>query len=120
MRTAVAMLVAASASVAAMPASAQNGAVRASHDAFAKGDLAAAERVLIGEQRVFPNSPEVLVNLAAVYARTGRAEQAATLYRQVLAQDAVLLDLTADRTVSSHAIAELGMRRLGGLQTAAR
>ena len=120
MRMLAAALAAVSVGLFASSATAQNGAVRASHDAFAKGDLAVAERVLIDEQRVFPNSPEVLVNLAAVYARTGRVDQAATLYRQVLAQDAVLLDLTADRTVTSHAIAELGLRRLGGLQTAAR
>lgn len=110
----------AAALVSAMPALAQNGAIRAAHDAFAGGDYARAEAVLIAEQRIFPNSPEVLVNLAAVYSRTGRASQAATLYRQVLAREDVLLDLSADRTVSSHAIATRGLGRITATQTAAR
>ena len=101
-------------------ASAQGGAIRTAHAAYVQGDFAQAERVLIAEQRVFPNSPEVLVNLAAVYARTGRMQQAAALYRQVLNGEDVALDLSADRTVSSHAIATTGLQRVSGLQTAAR
>ena len=102
------------------PAKAQDGAVRAAHAAYAQGDFARAERVLTAEQRVFPNSPEVLVNLAAVYARTGRTQQAAALYRQILNGEDVTLDVTADRTVSSHAIATTGLQRVSGTQTAAR
>ena len=105
----------------AASASAQDGAaVRVAHDALASGDYARAERVLAAEQRIFPGSPEVLVNLAAVYARTGRVQQAAALYRNVLLREDVLLDLSADRAVSSHVLAETGLHRIGTLQTAAR
>ena len=113
-------LAATAAAMLATPASAQSGAIRTAHDAFVQGNYARAEQVLTAEQRIFPNSPEVLVNLAAVYTRTGRVAQAAALYRQVLARTDVLLDLSADRTVSSHAIATTGLARMTGLQTAAR
>lgn len=106
--------------LAAIPAMAQSGAVRAAHDAFGAGDYVRAERVLMAEQRIYPNNPEVLVNLAAVYARTGRAAQASMLYRQILAREDVLLDLDADRTMSSHALATAGLQRVTTLQTAAR
>ena len=102
------------------PASAQAGAVRTAHSAYTQGDFARAEHVLKAEQRVFPNRPEVLVNLAAVYARTGRMQQAAALYRQILDGKDIALDVSADRTASSHAIARSGLQRVSGLQTAAR
>ena len=101
-------------------AAAQSSAVRSAHAAIVDNDLTRAERLLTAEQRVFPHHPEVLINLAAVYARTGRVQQASALYRQVLAREDVLLDLSADRTATSHVIAETGLRRVGGAQTAAR
>lgn len=116
----MALAAAAMALTIALPAAAQNTAVRSAHDAFAQGDYVRAERVLAAERRVFPNSPEVLINLAAVYARTGRVQQAASLYRRVLAREDVLLDLNADRTASAHMIAQTGLSRVGNLQTAAR
>lgn len=102
------------------PASAQDRAVRAAHDAITRGDMADAERVLTAEQRIFPDNPEVLINLAAVYAKTGRATDATTLYRRVMARDDVLLDLSAERTASSHALAQTGLQRVAALQTASR
>lgn len=119
-KTFLALAVAAATVGLAIPAAAQNGPIRTAHDAFAQGDYTRAERLLTAEQRIFPNSPEVLVNLAAVYARTGRAQQAAALYQQVLSRGDVLLDLGTDRTVSSHAIATIGLQRVSVLQTAAR
>jgi Flp pilus assembly protein TadD len=104
----------------ATPALAQNGAIRSAHDAITRGDYAGVERVLFAEQRIFPGNAEVLINLAAVYAGTGRAQQAAALYRQVLTRGDVLLDLNDNRTMSSHAIATTGLRRVSSLQTAAR
>ncbi|HWK36569.1 tetratricopeptide repeat protein [Sphingomonas sp.] len=80
--------------------------------AIAQGDYSHAERRLIAERRIFPDRPEILLNLAALYARTDRASDAAVLYRQVLAHDDVLMDLSADRTASAHAIAETGLRRI--------
>lgn len=120
MKTGLAVLIGLAAIAAAAPASAQGDAVRVAHAAYAQGDFGRAERLLTAEQRVFPNSPEVLVNLAAVYARTGRMQQAAALYRQVLSRDDVLLDLSGERTISSHAIATAGLGRVATVQTAAR
>jgi len=95
-------------------------AVRVAHDAITHGDLTHAETVLVAEQRVFPRNAEVLVNLAAVYASTGREREATALYQRVLASENVLLDRTADQSVSSHRIARIGLQRLGRIQTAAR
>jgi hypothetical protein len=103
----------------ATPAVARD-AVRMSHDALAIGDATAAERALVSEARIFPNRPELLLNLAAVYASTGRPAQAASLYQRVLAQRDVTMDLSAERTASAHAIAQVGLRRIGMLQTAGR
>ncbi|MES2337481.1 MAG: tetratricopeptide repeat protein [Pseudomonadota bacterium] len=104
----------------ASPALAQDGAIRTAHAAIASGDFIRAEQVLTAEQRVFPDSPEVLINLAAVYARTGRVAQAAALYRHVLSRADVLMDQSGDRTASSHLIARTGLQRVSTLQTAAR
>lgn len=114
-----AVAVALAASV-ATPALAQDGAVRTAHDAIVGGNFAKAEQVLIAERQIYPGSAEVLVNLAAVYAATGRQMQAATLYRQILDRDAVLLDRGDRSTVSSHQIAQAGLGRISAYQTAAR
>lgn len=105
--------------MAAAPALAGD-ATRAAHAAIARGDMAAAERVLTDERRVFPDRPELLLNLAAVYASTGRPALAADLYGRVLARDDVMMDLTAERSASAHAIARAGLARLAPVQTAAR
>jgi Flp pilus assembly protein TadD len=89
-------------------------------NAIVQGDFSAAEQRLTAEQRIFPNKPEVLLNLAAVYARTGRADAARALYTQVLAQENVLMDLAADRVAASHQIAQTGLRRISGTQMSAR
>lgn len=106
--------------VLAGPASAQDGAVRSAHDAILRGDYAGAERVLVAERQIYPANAELLVNLAAVYSATGRQPQAATLYRQILDRDAVLLDRGNATTVSSHQIAQTGLARISAVQTAAR
>jgi DNA-binding SARP family transcriptional activator len=104
---------------AAAPAQAQDGD-RVASTAIAKGDFDGAERVLVQELRIHPGRPELLLNLAAVYARTGRQADARTLYRQVLSQDNVLMDLSADRTAGSHAVAVAGLRQLDIQATASR
>lgn len=88
--------------------------------AIARGDLATAERRLLAERRIFPDRPEILLNLAAVYARTGRGPEARALYEAVLAEQPVLLDLSRGSSATSHAIAEAGLGRLGLATTAAR
>lgn len=102
------------------PAPAQDRAVRLAHDAIAQGDYAAAERMLTAEQRIFPGRQEILLNLAAVYARTGRAAMAVPLYERVLASDDVLMDLTPERTASAHSIARIGLARLAPVQLTSR
>ncbi|MBO9712758.1 tetratricopeptide repeat protein [Sphingomonas sp.] len=95
----------------AAPVQAQE-ATRVSSAAITTGDYADAEKVLMRELRIHPGRPELLLNLAAVYAHTGRADQARALYRQVLAQENVLMDMRNQSSFGSHALAEAGLRRL--------
>ena len=71
MRFAVISILAAAPLFAALPATAQVRSVAA--DEIAQGAYADAEAKLQTELRVYPTRPELLLNLAAVYARTGRA-----------------------------------------------
>ena len=103
----------------AATASAQD-ATDVSSAAIADGSYATAEKTLVQELRIHPGRPELLINLAAVYAGTGRPGDARALYQQVLAQDDVLMDLSAERTAGSHAIARTGLRRLAGAQMTLR
>jgi len=120
MRVALTLALFAPLAFAAMPAQAQiQDGDRVASAAIAKGDYSGAERMLTQELRIYPNRPELLLNLATVYARTGRQADARALYRRVLDQDDVLMDLSADRIAGSHAIAEAGLRQLGGAQVAA-
>ena len=102
-----------------VPASAQD-ATAASSSAIANGSYAAAEKTLVQELRIHPGRPELLLNLAAVYASTGRAGDARALYQQVLSQDDVLMDLSPEKTAGSHAIAQTGLRRLAASQLTSR
>jgi Tfp pilus assembly protein PilF len=96
----------------AAPAVAQLRADPYAHAAIARADFDQAERKLRAAQRVFPDKPEVLLNLAAVLARTGRSDSARALYRRVLANDDVSL-LRADRsTVDAHDLARAGLAKL--------
>ncbi len=80
--------------------------------AITRGDFAAAEQRLVAERRIFRDRPEILLNLAAIYACTGRAPEARTLYEKVLATDDVLMDLSTDQSASSHQVAQTGLTRL--------
>jgi Tfp pilus assembly protein PilF len=118
MRIALIAVAAVSFAAAAMPAQAQ------SYDSVAStkistGALDKAETALLKELRIHPNRPELLLNLAAVYARTGRTGDARALYQRVLSQDDVLMDLSATQTAGSHAIARTGLRRLASTQATA-
>ncbi|RYD46009.1 MAG: tetratricopeptide repeat protein [Sphingomonadales bacterium] len=87
---------------------------------IARGDFAAAEAALNAELRIHPGRPELLLNLAAVYANTGRSAEARALYAQVLDQRAVLMDVRGERVASSHLVATSGMRRMQANQLSAR
>jgi thioredoxin-like negative regulator of GroEL len=117
MRIAI-VLLAAAPLLAVLPAQAQDSAVASTQ--IAQGDFAQAESKLLAELRIHPGRPELLLNLAAVYAKTGRVDAARGLYTKVLSTDDVLMDLSVDRTAGSHALAQSGLRRLDTVQFSAR
>jgi Flp pilus assembly protein TadD len=122
MRTALLHLVlAAPLALVAMPAQAQTNdrfTTNASAS-IATGNYDKAERALAQQLRHRPDQPELLLNLAAVYSRTGRAAEARALYQRVLAQKDISMDLVSDRAAGSHAIARTGLRRLDMAQRTA-
>jgi thioredoxin-like negative regulator of GroEL len=93
---------------------------RTGYGQIVSGDLKRAEQTLVAERRVFPQSPELMLNLAAVYQQTGRFDQARTLYDMVLSQPEVMMDMSADRVAGSHAIARTGLRRLSDVKLSSR
>jgi Tfp pilus assembly protein PilF len=112
------VLLAAAPLLAVLPAQAQDSAVASTQ--IAQGDFAQAESKLLAELRIHPGRPELLLNLAAVYAKTGRTGEARSLYTKVLSTDDVLMDLSLDQTAGSHALAQRGLRRLDTVQFSAR
>lgn len=114
MRFALIPLVAAPLFLAAAPASAQSDTMgaRTAYAAIEAGKYDKAERVLLGELKIYPDRPELLLNLAAVYARTGRDAEARALYRKVLDHDDVPMNLGPDRTIGSHAVARTSLHHM--------
>ncbi|WP_288457002.1 tetratricopeptide repeat protein [uncultured Sphingomonas sp.] len=106
----IVMIAAASAAVLATPAMAKD---RTGYQAISAGSLSQAEATLNRERAIFPSRPELMLNLAAVYARTGRIDQARALYGQVMEREAVAMDLPDGAVLSSHDIARRGLTRLG-------
>lgn len=78
------------------------------------------EAMLTRQHRLFPEDPSFTLNLAAIYARTDRADAARALYRDVLARPDEELDMANDRTQSAHSVAKMGMKRLGTPLASAR
>ena len=93
---------------------------RTGYQAIAKGDLRTAEATLAAERRIFPKRPELLLNLAAVYGRTGRPEAARALYDQVLTQPDASMLMPSGASASSHDLAERGMGQLNATMMATR
>ena len=85
---------------------------RTGYHAIAVGDLARAERTLVAERRIFPDRPELMLNLAAVYLRTGRVAEANALYSKVLARPATEMDLPSGRAATSHQVATVALASL--------
>lgn len=82
------------------------------YKAISVGNLGLAEANLKREQTVFPKEPSVLLNLAFVYAETGRATEAAALYRKALKVNNVLMSVPgSDQPGWSHDIARKGLNR---------
>jgi thioredoxin-like negative regulator of GroEL len=88
--------------------------------AISAKDFDAAERRLTAERRIYPNKPELMINLASVYRHTGRVAQARALYAAVLEQEPVMLDMPSGREASSHDLAELGLALLSSQDLASR
>ena len=88
--------------------------------AIQAGDYASAERQLLAEQKIFPAKPEVLLNLAAVYSKTGRHAEARAIYNHVLTLDPVAMDVADGQVAPSHLVANRGLRLLDGARQASR
>jgi len=122
MRTALIVLAAAPFALAALPAQAQQ---RSDGDplysaAIVRGDFNQAESQLAAQLRSNPGTPELLLNLAAIYSETGRLTEARALYRQVLTQKDVEMDIASNRTSTSHRIADRGLQRVNAIQLTSR
>lgn len=78
---------------------------------IADGKLLLAESTLETARVAEPGEPSVMINLAAIYARTGRTEQAQAMYRQVLASENVQLEMGDHRPAWSHDLARRGLQR---------
>lgn len=85
---------------------------RTAYRAIAAGDFAAAVQTLEAERRIHPQRPELMLNLAAAYRRTGRTADARSLYQEVLERPVVMLDLADGRIVSSRDLATAGLARV--------
>jgi Flp pilus assembly protein TadD len=121
MRFAIASIVLAAPFALASAAQAQGAETQPyAHAAIQSGDYALAERKLLAEQRIFPGKPEVLLNLAAIYTKTGRHAEARALYNRVLTLEAVKMDLVDGEVAASHLIAARGLNQLDGARQAAR
>jgi len=107
--TAFATLAMAVAVTAGAPAMAKEKLANA---AIMAGDYGAAERILVDQPRAYKQLPEMMLNLAFVYAQTGRQAEAGVLYREVLKQPDVDLDNSIGSSLSSHEMAKIGLSRL--------
>lgn len=88
--------------------------------AIQAGDYATAEQQLLAERKIFPAKPEVLLNLAAVYSKTGRHAEARTIYDRVLTLDPVAMDVADGQVAPSHLVANRGLRLLDNARQASR
>ena len=84
-------------------------------NAIARDDLAGAEARLSAQRAAEPNEPSVLLNLAYVYAKTGRTAQATALYNQVMAGQNVMMLTGGRQQVSSHDLAQRGLSRTAAM-----
>ncbi|GAA0660768.1 Flp pilus assembly protein TadD [Sphingomonas insulae] len=91
------------------PALAQD---RTGYQAIAAGDYVQAAKRIEAERRIFPDRPELMLNLAAAYARTGRTGEARALYSDVLQRPVVAMDMPDGAVISSHDVATRGLSRL--------
>jgi Flp pilus assembly protein TadD len=120
MRMVSAFIVAAMLGAPAASVAAQNRTDPYAHDAIEAGSFAEAEASLRAQLALEPAKPELLINLAAIYARTNRLDAAQTMYDRALASENVSLLLKPNVALDSHAIARRGLSRLEQQRVAAR
>jgi hypothetical protein len=84
----------------------------AAYEMIASGMDARAEATLLRQARLHPRAPEVMLNLAALRLRSGREEDAAGLYEQVLSLPEMDMDMPDGSIRSSHAVARVGIARI--------
>lgn len=120
MRAYKAIIVAAMLGVPAVSAVAQDRSYQYEHDAIESGRFGEAEAALRSQLALEPTKPELLINLAAIYARTNRLDDAQALYQRALNTEDVSLLLKPDVALNSHEIAHRGLRKLDRLRTAAK
>ncbi|WCT72024.1 tetratricopeptide repeat protein [Sphingomonas naphthae] len=77
--------------------------------AITKADYTAAETQLAAQVAAGQREPGVLLNLAAVYNKTGRAAEAVALYRMVQSEQNVLMETASGAPIWSHDVATRGM-----------
>lgn len=99
------------AALAATAAGAQTQEQTYGFSAIQRADLAGAEARLNAQRLMEPNEPSVLINLAHVYAKTGRMAQAEALYRQVMAGENVMMLTASNQQLWSHQLARKGLDR---------
>lgn len=87
---------------------------------IARGDYVAAEAIIRHEQRLFPSDPDLMLNLATVYAHTGRPDEARGMYRAVLDRPDEQLVTGDDQEQSSHAIASKALRQMTAVAITSR
>ncbi len=85
---------------------------RTGYQAIAAGDFTVAAKRIEAERRIFPDRPELMLNLAVAYARTGRTSDARALYSEVLQRPEVAMDMPNGAIVSSHDVATRGLSRM--------
>lgn len=78
--------------------------------AMLAGRYDVAEAILAERVAADPAEPSALLNMAYLYARTGRETQARALYQRVLAEESVMLDVASGRAVASHDLARRGLQ----------
>ena len=87
---------------------------------IAAGRFDAAEQVIVQERKMFRHDPDLMLNLAFVYARTGRTAQARALYAEVLQLPDEAMSRAGQRDAGSHAIATAGLSALEAVRLSAR
>ena len=97
------------AALAALPLSAAVAQDQIGFKAIAKADYSGAEALLAPKVAAGDRAPEVLLNLAAVYTRTGRNADAARIYRMVQGTENVLMEAANGAPVWSHDLATRGL-----------